>query len=639
MKIHEKKSKIDDFIDSLYTLRQTSIADEGEFGIGNLVFKEFRANGYLDNLRDIKKELSSRELSLECFNAIDDENSVVDNKGLLTEGSLSGAHLNIFNWISKILASQVFDVAYDKSGDNYTALKDEFKKNYTWDDTSKRFIGRLYGRSLVDFANQSGSGPADAKGFVNHHITLLGKNHDYIDDLPQGLAHITIGDITGNEHSALHNAIRRAFYKPVTAADFTFKSKNAIDKISVENAVAAINSYSGIDTVRDYFNELYKEYTNIYDEYVAKVEVTTLWSQNNKLIKHGKLLEYIIRKALNNWPLASLSLPAYAAEIDSRITAIFTDYDYEKVDATPKADKTKRVPLLIVRYGAAGTIMDPKLKIRFIYDYSTNTWYDGYKNCSDFLRKFEPIYPGTYSGPTPDNILKEKIQAPELVRKKLRIPANFQLFTLNDSFLTDLGVSHVCYDLYYTDFWFRAENGMIAGIVYNGKFYNLEKLLEADYNKRVFEKLLHNTTSLVNHNWNDEKSKAQLKDRYINPESNKLVVSKDARENAWKFFLKFISTCNNTSKYILELTPTFKYKSEDIYLLDRDAFEILGCYNFYDTELLTYMQAASDVNVLYLYNERLKYDTISATGQTAMQSYIDKYAQNSDLSLNFTWDN
>lgn len=56
--------KIDNFIDSLYQMRQKSIQKDGEYGIGNLVFKEFRNLGYLDNLKDIKTKIEEKELSL-----------------------------------------------------------------------------------------------------------------------------------------------------------------------------------------------------------------------------------------------------------------------------------------------------------------------------------------------------------------------------------------------------------------------------------------------------------------------------------------------------------------------------------------------------------------------------------------------
>lgn len=56
---------IDNFIDELYELRKTSIATEGEYGMGNLIFKEMRNRGYLDNLKELKRERRSQELSLE----------------------------------------------------------------------------------------------------------------------------------------------------------------------------------------------------------------------------------------------------------------------------------------------------------------------------------------------------------------------------------------------------------------------------------------------------------------------------------------------------------------------------------------------------------------------------------------------
>ena len=61
----EKSKAISDFIEDLYDLRKESIATDGEYGIGNLVFKEFRNRGYLDKLKDMKNEERSKELSLE----------------------------------------------------------------------------------------------------------------------------------------------------------------------------------------------------------------------------------------------------------------------------------------------------------------------------------------------------------------------------------------------------------------------------------------------------------------------------------------------------------------------------------------------------------------------------------------------
>lgn len=63
-----KSEEINDFIEDLYDLRKSSIEKDGEYGMGNLIFKEFRNLGYLDNLRNLKNEYKSKELSLEQLN-------------------------------------------------------------------------------------------------------------------------------------------------------------------------------------------------------------------------------------------------------------------------------------------------------------------------------------------------------------------------------------------------------------------------------------------------------------------------------------------------------------------------------------------------------------------------------------------
>jgi mRNA interferase MazF len=63
----ELSDDIYNFIEDLYDLRKESIAKDGEYSLGNLVFKEFRNRGYLDNLKDLRKEEKSKELSLESL--------------------------------------------------------------------------------------------------------------------------------------------------------------------------------------------------------------------------------------------------------------------------------------------------------------------------------------------------------------------------------------------------------------------------------------------------------------------------------------------------------------------------------------------------------------------------------------------
>lgn len=56
---------IDKFLQDIYDLRKESLDKDGEYGMGNLIFKSLRSKGYLDNLKNLKKKLTSKELSLD----------------------------------------------------------------------------------------------------------------------------------------------------------------------------------------------------------------------------------------------------------------------------------------------------------------------------------------------------------------------------------------------------------------------------------------------------------------------------------------------------------------------------------------------------------------------------------------------
>ena len=79
------ESEIDRFIDSLYDLRKKGLSTEGEYSIENLVFKEVRNNGYLDNLKELRHKVIAQRLSLyenldqlqslaDCLNALNSLN-------------------------------------------------------------------------------------------------------------------------------------------------------------------------------------------------------------------------------------------------------------------------------------------------------------------------------------------------------------------------------------------------------------------------------------------------------------------------------------------------------------------------------------------------------------------------------------
>ena len=60
----DDEAEIDKFIDALYELRGKGLSTDGEYSIENLVFKEMRNNGYLDNLKDLRHQVIARRLSL-----------------------------------------------------------------------------------------------------------------------------------------------------------------------------------------------------------------------------------------------------------------------------------------------------------------------------------------------------------------------------------------------------------------------------------------------------------------------------------------------------------------------------------------------------------------------------------------------
>ena len=56
--------EVDSFIDELYKMRKESIASEGEYGKGNLIFKALRRNKTIEHLMEYKRELENQKLSL-----------------------------------------------------------------------------------------------------------------------------------------------------------------------------------------------------------------------------------------------------------------------------------------------------------------------------------------------------------------------------------------------------------------------------------------------------------------------------------------------------------------------------------------------------------------------------------------------
>lgn len=62
------KDEIKQFINDLYKLRKDSILKDGEYGQGNLIFKEMRNLNYIKNIKNLLDMIESEEMSLESIN-------------------------------------------------------------------------------------------------------------------------------------------------------------------------------------------------------------------------------------------------------------------------------------------------------------------------------------------------------------------------------------------------------------------------------------------------------------------------------------------------------------------------------------------------------------------------------------------
>lgn len=117
-------SEVDDLIDDIYLQRQKSIIKDGEFGDGNICFKEFRNRGYLQNLRDLKVELENKEMSLndmnEQFLYLNNLNEDCDdhiNEGLTSDDLFVGAEFIEPDTGTKVVITNIDDdlVTYDET--------------------------------------------------------------------------------------------------------------------------------------------------------------------------------------------------------------------------------------------------------------------------------------------------------------------------------------------------------------------------------------------------------------------------------------------------------------------------------------------------------------------------------------------
>lgn len=168
----EFSDDIEKFINDIYELRRESIANEGEYGLGNLVFKEFRNRGYLDYLKDLRKEEKGKELSLEGLEeeldtskyntlealnilakSVDDNGTYsIDKDGNLTKEELtSGYQVSFFRpEITNKDIKSVLSVINNKLGQAYLGRWDSPEISYCLTDKTLALkIAELFNQEAI----------------------------------------------------------------------------------------------------------------------------------------------------------------------------------------------------------------------------------------------------------------------------------------------------------------------------------------------------------------------------------------------------------------------------------------------------------------------------------------------------------
>lgn len=176
--------EIYDFIEDLYDLRKESIAKDGEFGIGNLVFKEMRNLGYLDELKDLSKKLKSRQLSLEHLDEVLNKATpyMVRNDGKVLECGDVHPYIkynyetNLYDGLDRLLGG-----SYNRQGMGFVKW---FYENTKVEDTKKGI--EVMSRSLANLNEKKNSFNLEIKEEAQELLDILNIGDGFkFDDMSQ----------------------------------------------------------------------------------------------------------------------------------------------------------------------------------------------------------------------------------------------------------------------------------------------------------------------------------------------------------------------------------------------------------------------------------------------------------------------
>ena len=138
-----KLEQIDNLIEDIYNLRKEGMERGGEYDILNLIFKEFRNLGYLDNLKDLRKKEISKELSLEHLEeSLQDCFSTMSSEKFKIQSTIASDEIedNLDLADTPIISSRTTYVNFIHSTHLDKDFVDSFNSYSTWDEEELNFI-------------------------------------------------------------------------------------------------------------------------------------------------------------------------------------------------------------------------------------------------------------------------------------------------------------------------------------------------------------------------------------------------------------------------------------------------------------------------------------------------------------------
>lgn len=299
--------KAEELISELYLLRKNALATEGEYSVGNLVFKEFRKLGYLDGLKQLTIDERAKELSLESLNEEQENNNVKEIKDYIKNEDED-------------------QIAYDPKTTSVVeclneSIEDHMNINFMIQEAKKRRV------KPDDIDESFKLTEEDGKGDRGYHYGDLGKadyRHQfgnrntggfgtgiYFVGSPIDQRKDTMGYKERPEHIIDLNKYN--LYKP--------KDNNQAYKL--HDALLYLNNYSAAtDEVPATWDDILDEYEEVFDEVFLELNSST----DNKPVKlnTAPILRYI-RKYIEYYPYK------------------ITDVDYDSLRDIAREIKERRV--------------------------------------------------------------------------------------------------------------------------------------------------------------------------------------------------------------------------------------------------------------------------------------------------------